>query len=221
MHYKAEIVIPNVDDVKETISKVLAPFDEGSDDEDASSYRFWDFWVIGGRFAGDKLQTRLDKTKIDQFYKELESMKIMCSGITAGKQEIATKEQRLEVDSLWQNMFPESGISVCPFFKHSNNQYDSSSLLPGDICTYSDVPKQLTAEVVIFAADPYGHGIEAVHMVKKNYWNGVNYQDSDWDGLFIHAVGDFEMKAARYSKEYQEKTLLRDDHLVVTVDYHS
>jgi len=71
MHSLLEIIMPPTDDVEGAIATIMAPFNEQPDEdqEDVSSYTFWDWYVIGGRFSGSKLQSRLDPEKITTLMK--------------------------------------------------------------------------------------------------------------------------------------------------------
>lgn len=224
MHYHLEIVMPPTDDIKAAVKTILAPFNEQGTDEDGEPVRngFWDWWVIGGRFAGTKMQAKLDPTKLDSFQKALSERKVTVAGFTAGKQEISPASQIPMVDALWNEFFPESNGLSCPLFKHSNDQYKNDSLLPDDVTRFADVSTNLDVERVIFAAPDYkNEGLEAVFMLSRDFWNGVNHQKTDWDGTFTAAVDQFAAKRERYSDEYIARSTPQDDWLVVTVDYHT
>lgn len=51
MHYHAEVIVPPTDDHEALVGRLLAPFDEQNEGDDASSCQWWDWWVIGGRYA--------------------------------------------------------------------------------------------------------------------------------------------------------------------------
>lgn len=224
MHFRAEIVLPKVDDLESAIGRIMKPFDENQspEDEDYSRFQFWDFWVIGGRFSGAKLQAMLDKEKLDLFYKELKDRKVTVSGVTCGKQDLSPSDQIPMVDDLWKDFFPDTGFDKCPLFGHSNNQYDSESTIPGDICELKDVPESLTAETVIFAGYDYdGEELKAEHLTREDYWNGCNHQKTAWDGLFKSALDDYLEYISRCAETYKERVQPREDWLVVSVDYHS
>jgi len=223
MHYHLEIIMPPTDNIEAAVSKILAPFNEQGTDEDGESNRhaFWDWYVIGGRFAGSKFQATLDKANLDKFYAELKERKVTVSGLTAGKQELKPESQIPMVDALWNEYFPQTNGGPCPLFNHANNQYKSDSLLPNDVMAFSDVPQSLEASRVILAAPNYNDELAAEYMVSDSIWNGVNYEDTLWDETFGGAVSIFTKKRAGYKAEYAEKRTPKDDWLVVTVDYHS
>ena len=221
MHFLLEIIIPPGFDVEQSVTDILAPFDENQNDDGGE--KFWDFWVIGGRFSGNKLEQSLDSNKLEAFYAELKNRKVTVSGIQCGKQELSPASQIPDVDALWRDMFPESGVSVCPLFNHSNNQYDSKSNLPGDISTLSELPDGYTCSRLITAKPHWQNKgkLEAGFMLSDSIWNGVNHVKSVWDGSVSHGIQLLSEHAKMYKEEYREKMTPKDDWLVITVDYHS
>ena len=152
MHCQCEIIIPPTDDVKSAIESIMAPFSENSGDEDHDSRNaFWDFYVIGGRFAGEKLLAGLDKDKMDRFNQWCQDEKITVSGVVCGKQSLSPESQIEKVDTMWNELFPrEDGLQVaCPVFGHSNDQYDSESIIDGDICQLGDAKSVNCGRVII------------------------------------------------------------------------
>lgn len=220
MHYHLEIIMPPTDDVEGQITNIMAEYDEkaeSTDDFDANPHAFWDFWVIGGRWAGRKLEATLDSAKLERFMDELKFRKVTCSGFQAGKQSLSPESQIPMVDALWVEYFPESGVSVCPLFAHSNDQYDSSSNLPGDICKVSEVPENLSCSHVLIARESYRKDgtYAAATMRQTSVWNGCNLEKTDFDGTVKQAVCDFNEKIPNSERH------IKDDWLCVTVDYHS
>ena len=225
MHYHCEVIMPPSNNIQETLAEILAPFDENKcGDEDALGHDFWDWFVIGGRWAGSKEMCKHDPAKLEQFYKDLKEAKVTVSGFRCGKQEISPSSQIPMVDKMWNNMFPTDNGEVipCPIFAHSNNQYDSNDFLSGDICRADQIPERLTSERVIIAGPSYdGSKMEANFMLCRDQWNGVNHMPIDWDGLVKSAVEKFVEKLKERSAEYAEKVTPKPDWICVTVDYHS
>lgn len=222
MHYHLEIIMPPTDDVESAVAAILKPFNEQpQDDDDSGKYGFWDWYVIGGRWAGRKMQERLDQTKLQAFQDELNARNVTVSSFSAGKQELQPATQIPMVDQLWREFFPEVG-GPCPLFKHSNDQYKNDSALPDDVCRFSDIPRNLQAERVIIAArDHKDKETEAVFMISEDFWNGVNHVKTTWKETVEDAVEMFAAKSINYSEEFVKRTTPQDDWLVVTVDYHS
>lgn len=212
MHHQLEVILPPTDNVEEAIKTILADFDE--DTEDRSGREFFDYFVIGGRWAGNKLLSGLDQNKLEQFNEKLEEMKVTVLGLQCGKQELSPASQIPAVDSLWREFFPDSGMDTCPLFNYSNDQYHES--LSGDVCKYSEVPGSHTCSRIIFADSE-----KPVFMLSCDIWNGVNHEKTAWDGTFAEAKKSFTEKLEYYTDKYKAEVTPKDDWLVVTVDYHS
>ena len=215
-HYHLEIIMPPVEDVKAAVKQIMKPFSEN--EEDASN-SFWDWYVIGGRFAGAKLN--YDKAKEDDFYAWLKAEGVTVSGLQCGKQELSPASQTAKVDAKWAEMFPESGLTVCPMFSHYQDQY-KDNLQPPDVTRLGSVSKDQTAFAVIVAKKAYkGDTLEAEFMIHKYMWNGVTHVDTKWDGLVSSALEIHKKELESYREEYKAEATPTDDWLCVTVDYHS
>lgn len=213
MHYHCEIVIPPTDDVKTAVAQIMGPFDES-----ASSYRFWDWYVIGGRWAGAKMEAAIGQDRIEAFRAELRRLNITISGIQVGKPELNPVSQIETVDALWAQWFPEHA-GPCPLFAHSNNNRHT---LPGDISPLASCPLSLTASRVIVAARTHDDkDFRADWMTQEEVFNGVNYERTTWDKTLGGALNLYSGRIARYSDEARIKYAPRPDWLIVTVDYHS
>lgn len=233
MHYHCEIVIPPTMDIEAAVSSVLKPFDEDPrerDEDTDTRHSFWDFWVIGGRWAGHKLLAQYDQAKIDEFYEWCKAEKITVAGLQCGKQELSPASQIPKVDAKWNKMFPSATPIACPLFNHSNNQYGKglSSTLPKDVSRLADVPAGLKCSRVIFAKPSYqpetkehDGPLEAGWMLAEDSWNGCNHMKVDWDGTFHSALEKYRESLKNYREEYAARVIPKDDWLVVTVDYHS
>ena len=222
MHHHCEIIMPPTKDIGKAIESIMHPFYEGQ--EEPSGNEFYDFYVIGGRFAGTKETCGFAQEKMDEFYDALKEKKVTVSGLQCGKQEIKPASQIPMVDELWNGFFPtENGeIAPCPMFAHSNNQYDSNDLLSCDICLVEEIPKTLKASRVIIAGPTYDDaGIEATFMISDDFWNGVNHVKTIWDGNVLSALEMMKEKLGGYREEYKEKIIPKSNWICITVDYHS
>lgn len=219
MHYHLEIIMPPVDDVEKAIAQIMKPFDEQGEDEDGNTndHAFWDWYQIGGRWSGVKLESFLGKERLDLFHQELSNRKVTVSGFQCGKQTLSPESQIPMVDALWREMFPDSGITVCPLFDHS------PKILTSDICTILDLPPELSASRVIVAEPSWRDdgSLQAEYMISDSIWNGVMHVKTQWDGKVKSAIDEAKEKASRYREEFQAKRMPQDDWLVVTVNYHS
>lgn len=216
MHYHCEIIMPPTDDIESSVEKILAPFDENKEERDSSE--FWDWWVIGGRFAGDKALAGLDCEKLEAFYAWLRESKVMVSGMVCGKQALSDAATVAKVDAKWREMFPGAGRH-CPLFKHSNNQHKEH--LPGDIMRLADLPNGVTCARAIIAGTWRDEGLQAAGMLQYECWNGVEHVRTAWDGTVKTALEHHAERIKHYRAEYREAVSPQDDWLVVTVDYHS
>ena len=218
-HYHLEIVMPPIsaDLIEDRVQKILRPFSENisEDDEDRSSYQFWDWFVIGGRFSGSKIMGKIDETKVNEFWDWAKDVKLTVSSLQMGKQEISPKSQEAMVDAEFQKRFPELGKIPCPLFKHFEESY-RNGCAPFDICKLSEVPQELRVERVIVADDEG----EPITMVQKDFWNGVNHIDTTFDGNFKSAIEGHVITIKNYAEAYRIKNTPSSEWLVVTVDYH-
>ena len=234
MHFHCEIILPpDTTDINSAIESVMAQFDENQpEDEDHDTrHSFWDFYVIGGRWAGTKLMAKYDQVKIDEFHKWMESEKITVSGLRSGKQELNPATQIPKVDAKWNEMFPaEDGVFVsCPMFNHSNDQYgrNGNGTIVGDICKLGEA-KNIECSRIIFAGNSfssetsdYTGKLEAKFMLSEDFWNGCNHVKSNWDGKVSTAVDIYVGSMKNYKDEYRDRHIPTDDWIMVTVDYHS
>ena len=62
-------------------------------------------------------------------------------------------------------------------------------------------------------------GAQTMHL--KDIWNGVSFQKTEWDGKLSTALEMYNKQLSSYSEPAREQYTLRDDWIVVTVDYHS
>jgi len=207
--------MPPVADVEAAVEQIMKPF---SENEEEAYHAFWDWYVIGGRFSGAKLN--YDKTKLDSFYAWLKEEGVTVSGVQCGKQELSPKSQTAKVDAKWAEIFPESGLAVCPLFSHYQDQYKNNLNAP-DVERLGCVPKDLSAFAVIVAGKDWkGEGFEAKFMIHESSWNGVTHIDYQWDGLVDSAIKMYTDKMRHYNEEYKAAATPTDDWLCVTVDYH-
>lgn len=90
MHYHLEIIMPPVDDVVAAVEQIMQPFDENAEDEygNRNTHTFWDFYVIGGRWAGAKLEAMLDPDEKGVFFDAIQEKGITVAGLTCGKQRL-------------------------------------------------------------------------------------------------------------------------------------
>jgi hypothetical protein len=193
--------------IEEAVSKVMEGFDENHN----FRYGFFDYWNIGGRFSGAKLQAKLDPHKLASFHEELNRKKVTVSSITLGKQSLSPESQIPFVDALWRDYFPGT-TDQCPIFSHFK---DAKSL---DICRLDAYPENHEATRMIFADYSKDGTLTPVFMLEIDSWNGVNLVDTTWDGRLHTALS----RLAEYFKRTdRDAPALSSDWLSITVDYHS
>jgi hypothetical protein len=196
----------------------MAPFDENNiDDADHSGQAFWDWYVIGGRWSGTKLQDRLGRERIATFNRELEAMKVTVSAVQVGKPELSPSDQLPKVDEAWRRNFPDAKIDYCPFFRRDRAKEE---LIPYDVCLLGECPR-VTAERIIIAGCRTDGTLYPAHMMEMRYWNGVTYVDTSWDGDVLVAISAYIVSRKNSTDDWKDRNLPRGDWLVVTVDYHS
>ena len=232
-HHHLEIIMPPTENISAAVDLIMKKFHECPDttgmDEDEKSnadydvrYAFYDWYVIGGRWAGSKMMAKYDPKKLEDFYKWLTDEKVTVSGVRAGKEELSPASQIPKVDKKWNEMFPSDKFVACPIFNHSNDQYGTrgESTIDGDICKLSEISPSLTASRVIIANTEYdptnSFSNPAAFMVTDSYYNGVNWSDSKWNGKVVTALKMYDEHVKIFKKQVPT-----EDWLVVTVDYHS
>jgi hypothetical protein len=232
MHYHLEAIIPPVKDLEKALESLLAEFNKNGKDEDgeANSHTFWDWYEVGGRWSGEHAKSLLDKDKFNAFEQELVDKKIQISGLRWGKPELASSSEIRIVKQLWLAYFPDAPIE-CPLFKNT-----TSAKCKYDVMPLVDLPKTFTCATFIVAQYPFnyeykknnlllwtvGDSLKPNFLLQRQYWNGVNHQDTSWDGTVGHALELYE-KDWSYSKgeEHVATNKMKSDWLAVTVDYHN
>jgi len=218
MHYHLEIIMPPTSDIDAAVTKIMAPFDENGDEKDEDFSRrnaFWDFWVVGGRWSGQKVLAVFGEDRIEAFNAVLDKRHVTISGIRFGKPTLKPESQQAMVDALWAEMFPDAPMTQCPLFDHAKGE-------SGDVMLLRDTPRMMKCEHVIVAGPNYtGEKIETLHMLRGSIWNGVTHQETAWDKTIHGALAEFSERLASYKFEYAQTRSPTDDWISVTVDYHS
>lgn len=224
-HYHCEIVIPPTDNVEDAIRTVLAPFSENIHDNGGDlglGLAFWDYWVIGGRYSGSKIEAMCDPEKLAEFQSWLGAQKVTVSSLRCGKAELSPASQAEIVDAKWNEMFPSEKFTPCPLFKHSGERMSL------DISRLGETPIDMKCFRAIIAAPSYEMTtqdwtgpLSARFMVQQEFYNGVSWLSTSWDGTLRSALKMCADLNSRCTPEYADRATPTDDWLVVTVDYHS
>ena len=184
MHYQLEIIMPPTDDVSAAVKEILTPFDENAEDSEDRSMRyvFWDYWLIGGRWSGNKLLSLLGDERLDAFRQLLADRHITAAGLQWGKPTLSPADQRPIVDAMWRDAFPDAPIFECPLFDY----YKGNS---GDVMMLKEAPRAITCQRVIVAAPDYkGERLESVYMIQESIWNGVTHVETTWDDWLVVTI---------------------------------
>jgi hypothetical protein len=213
MHYHMEVIMPPTNDVEGVLKKVLEPFNEGADEE-VRSHPFWDWYQVGGRYAGSKVEARVTPEEMDKFMDALKELRVTVSSLQWGKQELSPASQIPAVDALWREMCPNGG-PVCTVFKHSGNAIN------GDVCKLQDMPPNLTAFTVAVVTEQYDGAMGVESLWHKEIWNGATHQDTAWRGSVSEAIKEHTERVGQYKEDARNRYTPKPDWLVVTVDYHS
>ena len=217
MHYHAEVVVADkFGDMEQAIRVALEDYRESEE----NSHGFWDWYVIGGRWASCKMQKKLGEDRVDKFRVALIERKTTVSSLQCGKQELKPASQIAEVDQLWSEHFPETD-GPCPLFSHSNDQYADNGELPGDICRVDALPDGMSCSHFIVVDEDYEKNPNVSFMCQKQVWNGANFEETQWDGTLEQAMELHDESLKHVINEYKEEHKIRLGWLAVTVDYHS
>lgn len=220
MHYLLEVIMPPTSDVSAALDQILMPFSECGHDEDGepNRYAFFDYFQIGGRWSGSKMEAMIGEERVAAFREELVRREVTVSNVQFGKPELRPASQCEMVDALWQEWFPDCGFNKCPLFKHSGE-----GELPLDVCKVSKLPPEYKAHRVIVAGQEYDNAskLRAAFMWARDVWNGVSGQETTWDGKVAGALSKYRESVSTYRADYAAKMMPGDDWLVVSVDYHS
>ncbi len=235
MHYHCEIVLPpGTDDIEAAVASVMSQFDENMDKENeefSDKHVFWDWFVIGGRFAGSKVMAGYDEQQLSQFHEWLTAEKVTVVGLVCGKQELKPADQIQKVDAKWNEMFPSAGnvMVACPIFAHSSDQYGRGDrgTIDGDVCKLRDA-MNVNCCRVIFAGPSYESKtgertgpLRAQFMLSGSQWNGCNHMDIKWDGKVGSAMADWCKHLEHMADGYRAMMQPTEEWITVTVDYHN
>lgn len=212
-HSIAEIVIPPTDNIELAVKQMM----KDTDAEDESHPDWWDFYVIGGRFSGHKLECKIGTDRLKQFHELLIQKKVTVSGLRCGKPDLAPSSQIESVDALWREHFPGFG-EKCVLFAHSRDQYGKQGIYADDICAVSALPDKLTCDRLLIAHKRDDGELYPIDMWANRLWNGVSWQDTDFDGNVKTGIEKWKKQA---TERYRSGITVGDDWLVVTVDYHN
>ena len=191
MHYHYELLIPPTDQPHFTITNIMDAYmlcDSCHNNSDAIG----DWYVIGGRWAGEKLIKSLDPQKIKSYKKELKQSELRVMSVQAVKPTPCDKKNSLLADQVWRKHFPD--INENPFMSDYSDQYENDLR---DVWKLKDVPKNLTASGLIVT---HSHHEEIICLPQS--------------GEILKVVDEInKLDFSRYE--------INDDWLLATIDIHN
>lgn len=205
MHFRVEVIMPPTDDVEKQLEVIMAPFSENSEDPNCDYIpKWWDWYVIGGRWRGEKAKEKLDNDTLKKFYDVLKMR---------GNEMVQS-----EIDAVYRKHFPDQG-ETCPFVRKDwHEQYDTTLT---DVWKLEDVNQAGTANKLIIAGPEHDENITTLELFQHDIWNGVNFEITAWDCTIGGALRKYVEKIDRYKEEYREKITPQPNWLVITVDCHN
>lgn len=207
-HYIAEIVLPPDVPIVKGVKDVMDYFK----DEDNGHAEWWDFYIIGGRFSGNKIESSIDPKRLEAFKEHLVEIKVTVHALTAGNPSLYPTSQIKMVDALWREWFPGCG-DACLLFSHARDQYRKDGYYSDDVCKVSEVHERLQCDRLIVARI-FEDKLYPARMLVTSLYNGVEWQGTEFDGNVkrgLQAINDDKYR----------KNSMTPDFNVITVDYHN
>lgn len=209
MHEHLEIILPPPHDwqasgaVKKDVEDIMKSFQRDEDDGG-----WWDYFMIGGRWAGQHVLSRIEPAVIQSFRERLAAEKITVSGVQFGKPDLSPASQIPRVDSLWRKMVPGGG-DQCVLFGHAAPE--------GDVCTVGKLGPHLNCDRLILCTRSSSGMPKPHRMAVASFWNGIEHQETDFNG---NVAAFIEAQSARDASAYPEPLQIGPEWIAVTVDYH-
>ena len=145
-HHHVELIMPPTDlGIQEQVGNILYPLSMWVPERAEAEDYLYDWFTIGGRFAGTKLCLRLDPERLRQFWDELHGEAFNTdtdSSIFMGERWWGTSDLP-KIDALWRKWFPEDEVGAYPLSPY----YPAGDW---DICRVDRLPDNLTAHAVVF-----------------------------------------------------------------------
>ncbi len=204
MHNHVELIMPPspVVEIQERVRELLYPLSQSAAEMAGTTGRLYDWYQIGGRFAGTKMSLRLDPERLHKFRQELygEAFTNDTRPVLLGQQRFWGTPDLPTVDALWRKWFPEEEAGACPLFDH----YPTGDQ---DICRVDRIPDNLTAHAVVV-----GNEDKVVFQLHTEIWDSTRseFQDTDFDGSVLNALRQGRACGVEPSKNW----------LAVTLDCH-
>ena len=205
MHYHVELIMPPspLVQIQERVGELLSPLSQSVAHRAGTLEYLYDWYQIGGRFAGAKMSLRLDPERLHKFRQELygEAFTNDTRDLLIGQKQFWGARDLPKVDALWRKWFPEEEVDACPLFDH----YPAGDQ---DICRVDRIPDNLTAHAVVV-----GNEDKVVFQLKTENWDSTRceFQDTGFDGSVLNALRQCRACGVEPSKNW----------LAVTLDCHT
>ena len=204
MHYHLELIMPPspLIQIQERVRELMFPLSQAVAHSEGTTAYLYDWYQIGGRFAGAKMLGRLDPERLHKFRQELygEAFTNDARPVVIGQTGLWRTQDLPKVDALWRKWFPEEEIDACPLFDH----YPAGDQ---DICRVDQIPDTLTADAVLV-----GNEDKVVFQLITEIWDSTKqeFQDTGFDGSVLNALRQCRACGVEPSQNW----------LAVTLDCH-
>lgn len=202
-HYHVELILPPTPRLgwalEERILEILLPLRKGDDEATWPADPLFDWYKIGGRFAGTKHGLRCDPERRRKFYAALYSEAFATDEFT--KLGFWGDNQLPAVNALWRTWFPEDEVGICPFI----GPYPTGDQ---DICRVDRIPDELKADTVVVGNEAN----QVVLRLKTEIWDSARrrFLDTGFDGSVLNALRQCRAQGVA----------LAGNWLAVTLDCH-
>ena len=179
-HYHVELILPPTPrfEIRERVLEILLPLRKGDDEATWPADPLFDWYKIGGRFAGTKHGLRCDPERRRKFYEELYSDEFT-SDDDLSKLGFWGDDQLPAVNALWRKWFPEDEVGICPFI----GPYPTRDQ---DICRVDRISDELKADTVVVGNEAN----QVVLRLKTEIWDSIKrkFIDTGFDGSVLDAL---------------------------------
>ena len=160
MHYHAEVYLKKLNG-KPLMDAVGAHMNRG-----VKSKVGWDWFVIGGRWSGEKLLAKLDKDRLKAFWVEFKKR-----GYGWPSAEHSDEERRRDSQALFMEFFPDFKGEI-PVWRDQYKREGGE----GDVAKVEDLPETLSCHTLILP------GKRRAEVLQIEEWNGKDFVKTAFKG---------------------------------------
>lgn len=160
MHYHAEVYL------KKLNGRPIFDVVSGLMNRGVKAKVGWDWFVVGGRWSGDKILGKLDPEKVKAFFIEFEKR-----GYNWTSSQHSDEERRRDSSNLFMEFFPDFKGEIPVWrdqYRHEGGE--------GDVCKVADLPETFSCHTLIF---PGKHRAE---VLQTEEWNGEKFVKTPFKG---------------------------------------